>query len=135
MSGLSVTGSRRNATEPMNSNTTNSTTGVTGWRIAQAEMFFMDRASRRPGRGGSDLDRLAVAQEAAGGRNHALVAGQAFGDDHARVRRTRNAHRAAPDLAHGRDNAHVTAVAIGHDRGYVRVVNSVGKVERRPVRV
>ena len=41
MSGLSVTGSRRNATEPMNSSTTNSTTGVTGWRIAQAEMFFM----------------------------------------------------------------------------------------------
>jgi hypothetical protein len=29
---------------PMNSSTTNSTTGGTGWRMAQAEMFFMARA-------------------------------------------------------------------------------------------
>ena len=40
-SGLSVTGTRTNATRPMKSSTMNSTTGVTGWRIAQAEMFFM----------------------------------------------------------------------------------------------
>ena len=44
MSGLSVIGSRTNATRPMNSSTTNSTIGDTGCRIAHAEMFFMTRA-------------------------------------------------------------------------------------------
>ena len=50
MSGFEVTGSRTNATMPMNNSTTNSTIGDTGWRIAHAEMFFMSalpRGSRR----------------------------------------------------------------------------------------
>ena len=41
MSGFSVTGRRTKATMPMKSSTTNSTTGVTGCRIAHADMFFM----------------------------------------------------------------------------------------------
>ena len=41
MSGLSVRGRRKKATSPMKTRTTNSTTGVTGWRIAHADMFFM----------------------------------------------------------------------------------------------
>ncbi len=44
-SGLRVTGSRMNATTPMNSSTTNRTIGDTGWRIAHAEIFFMSADS------------------------------------------------------------------------------------------
>ena len=78
MSGLSVTGSRTKPTTPIKSSTANSTTGVTGWRIAQAEMFFMARgplglAARHRG----DLHLFAVAQEARGGRDDALLAGEA----------------------------------------------------------
>src|SRR3984957_20924268 len=56
MSGFRSIGSRRNATAPRKNSTTNSTIGVMGWRIAQAEMFFTSsprplgiRRSARPG--------------------------------------------------------------------------------------
>ena len=40
-SGLRLIGNRMKATMPMKNITTNRTMGVTGWRIAHAEIFFM----------------------------------------------------------------------------------------------
>ncbi len=40
MSGSAVIGRRPKDTRPMNSSTTNSTIGGSGWRIAHAEIFF-----------------------------------------------------------------------------------------------
>ena len=40
-SGSRLMGSRMNATTPRKNSTTNSTMGVTGWRMAQAEIFLM----------------------------------------------------------------------------------------------
>src|ERR1700751_2544841 len=122
-SGLSVTGTRRNDTVPMKSSTTNSTIGVTGWRIAHAEMFFMTALSgrgrfRRAGdTPGSDVDRLAIAQEATGGRHHTLRAGEPLGDDDAAVGGARDAHGVPLDLACRIHHQHVTAVRVGHDGG------------------
>ncbi len=44
-------GNRRNATAPRKNSTTNSTIGVIGWRIAQADIFFTNVLRRRPARG------------------------------------------------------------------------------------
>ena len=74
MSGLSVSGRRMKDTRPMKHSTANSTIGVTGWRIAHAEMFFITRILVGAAGGRRDLDLLAIAQEARRGGHDALVA-------------------------------------------------------------
>src|SRR5690348_10857983 len=110
-------------TVPMKSSTTNSTMGETGCRMAHAEMFRMTASLpsgrwRVPvGRRGSDVDRLTIAQEPAGGRDYALRARQPLRDDDTALGRARDAHRMALDLACGVHQQDVTPVRVGHHCG------------------
>ena len=118
MSGLSVIGRRMNDTSPMKSSTTNSTTGVTGCRIAHADMFFMMRPYLALASvGDATRDLFTIAQESAGGRDDALVAGESRADDRAGVGRcpeTRTGRRST--WLSALDDQHVTALAVGQHR-------------------
>ena len=94
MSGFRLMGRRMKATMPMKNSTTNSTTGDTGWRIAQAEIFFM-RVSP------CDRDALALAQETACGDHDAFAPCEAFGDDDSIRRGVRHSNGASQHFVRG----------------------------------
>src|SRR6185437_14982653 len=119
-SGFRVRGRRLKATVPRNSSTTNSTTGETGWRMAQAEIFFMGAVASLAGGGRGarrDLDGFAIAQEAAGGGHDALLAGQALRDDDAGLGRARHLDGPPLNLLRSIDHEHVAAGGVGHHGG------------------
>src|SRR5215472_15635501 len=117
MSGSAVTGNRTNDTMPMNSSTTNSTIGGSGWRIAHAEMFLTsaspERASAGRVRGRGDLHRLAIVQEAARRDYHALAAAEARGDDDAGIGGVGDPHRAPLGVLLSVDDEDIGALGIG----------------------
>src|SRR5689334_18527963 len=113
-------GSRMNDTTPMKNSTTNSTTGVTGWRIAHADMFLMNEAARESG--GCGLLRighayfLADAQERAGGRDDAFVAVETCADHEPLGNRVGDAHSATLGRVVAADDEHVRALRIREHR-------------------
>src|SRR5580700_9136292 len=114
MSGSSVIGSRMNAAIPMKNSTTNSITGGSGCRMAMRRCFSWQRGLHgfRDG-----LDRLAVAQEAAGGLDHTLIARDAGGEYHAVRVLLRDAHRPARHLPVRIDHQYVAAFGVGEHGG------------------
>src|SRR5271155_3354121 len=108
-----------NATTPMKVSTANSTRGVTGWRMAHAEMFF---TSARPSRSvtsgdacrsGHRLDGLAHLQKRAGRGHDSIGGAHAVRDGHAVLHHPRHVHRATLDLVGRVHDEDVAALVIG----------------------
>src|SRR5207302_3959814 len=142
-SGSAVTGRRTKATTPMNSSTTNSTTGGSGWRMAHAEMFFMKAApsSERRVRRGRRRGRLcgwrghlhffSVTQKPGRGGHHALGPAEAGRDGHTLIRSVRDAHRAPCGVIAGIVHLHVSAPDVGEDsRSLVLRMHRLGDRDR-----